>query len=422
MIRCAALGLVLLSSFACADSTVDPGDAGSADSAAAADARPGDALPADALTDAGPADATVADATPEDTGPAPVCGNNLEESGEDCDDGNTVDDGNGCSARCQNNASCGNGAVEGLFESCDPGLTACCNSTCDGALGTGAPCRAATGECDVVETCDGTSLDCPADRAQTDGTLCSTCPLGSDCAGCFGGACLDSRSFCADLLDRGQSTGDGVYTVRPAATASVTAATSTMSVFCDMTTDGGGWTMVYKKSRIVRGDGGLLWTRSATNTAILPILNREIASVDYSNAFQVDYWGAFAEARVEVVTGTVTRKFVQFNLVGATPTSWFAADRHTASSWTDLPTNPTFDNGGAQAFRIGGGRSFYINRVWDGCPSDRGWLMISTVDTCYWETRTGDPTDIIYSMLTTESHIPTLTQTGYADTLVIFVR
>jgi len=42
---------------------------------------------------------------------------------------------------------------------------------------------------------------------------------------------------CAEVLDRGWSTGDGTYTLQ-------TDGCGTVSVFCDMTTDGGGWTEV----------------------------------------------------------------------------------------------------------------------------------------------------------------------------------
>lgn len=51
----------------------------------------------------------------------PVCGNNVKEAGEDCDDGNTTG-GDGCEADCRQ-ASCGNGTVEGT-EVCDDGNTA----------------------------------------------------------------------------------------------------------------------------------------------------------------------------------------------------------------------------------------------------------------------------------------------------------
>lgn len=51
----------------------------------------------------------------------PVCGNRIVESGEQCDDGNTLDE-DGCSSICQFEAVCGNDVIE-LGEECEPSLT-----------------------------------------------------------------------------------------------------------------------------------------------------------------------------------------------------------------------------------------------------------------------------------------------------------
>jgi len=61
-----------------------------------------------------------------------TCGNGIVDvaAGETCDDGNTVG-GDGCSANCQSNETCGNNVVD-PGEDCDSGnvFTATCNPDC----------------------------------------------------------------------------------------------------------------------------------------------------------------------------------------------------------------------------------------------------------------------------------------------------
>ena len=61
---------------------------------------------------------------------AATCGDGIINEGEECDDGDTVDSGNGCSANCARNSDCGDGSVQSLFESCDPPLTVTCAADC----------------------------------------------------------------------------------------------------------------------------------------------------------------------------------------------------------------------------------------------------------------------------------------------------
>jgi cysteine-rich repeat protein len=53
-----------------------------------------------------------------------ICGNSQIEPGEDCDDGNAIDDGNGCDGQCHKNAICGDSKIQKLFEICD-GTSGC---------------------------------------------------------------------------------------------------------------------------------------------------------------------------------------------------------------------------------------------------------------------------------------------------------
>src|SRR5438128_1157895 len=77
-----------------------------------------------------------------------VCGNNIIDPGEQCDDGNTVS-GDGCSATCQREPRCGDGVVD-PGEQCDDGNTVSgdgCSATCqreprcgDGIVDPGEQC------------------------------------------------------------------------------------------------------------------------------------------------------------------------------------------------------------------------------------------------------------------------------------------
>lgn len=72
-------------------------------------------------------DAAMVDAPPD--APPPRCGDGVRSPpGEECDDGNTMDDGNGCGATCLRNSVCGNSRVESYFEVCDG--TAGCSGDC----------------------------------------------------------------------------------------------------------------------------------------------------------------------------------------------------------------------------------------------------------------------------------------------------
>lgn len=66
------------------------------------------------------------------TTPACPCGNNIVETGEDCDPPNTPT----CDANCKNR--CGNGTVDDTFgEECDPPNTATCDANCKKLCGNG---------------------------------------------------------------------------------------------------------------------------------------------------------------------------------------------------------------------------------------------------------------------------------------------
>jgi len=104
----------------------------------------------------------------------PVCGNAIVDGSESCDDGNAIDDGNGCSSTCQFNNVCGNSIVESLVEVCDDGNTADgdgCSATCT----SNESCGNSIVDSTVGEACDdGNAID--------DGNGCSsTCQFNNLC-------------------------------------------------------------------------------------------------------------------------------------------------------------------------------------------------------------------------------------------------
>lgn len=121
-----------------------------------------------------------------------VCGNGVPENGEQCDGGAS----NGTATSCCT-AMCGyrpeftvcGGAASGacdLVDTCDP------TGTCvDRVIGPLAPCRVSRGTCDAEEVCDGVSHACPADVRVPMGTLCR---LNS-------GAPCDVTDFCDGMND-----------------------------------------------------------------------------------------------------------------------------------------------------------------------------------------------------------------------------
>src|SRR5438034_2037931 len=133
------------------------------------------------------------------------CGNGTLDPGEDCDQGaSNGTAGSCCSASCRfvtsgticraaanecdvaesctgSSATCPADAVKAAGTACTDEGNPCTSDVCDGTSVTcthpagnaGAVCRAAAGECDVAETCDGASTACPPDVFKASGTACT---------------------------------------------------------------------------------------------------------------------------------------------------------------------------------------------------------------------------------------------------------
>ena len=86
-----------------------------------------------------------------------------------------------CVAQCTTPATCPQPSQPCAVATCIGGV---CGT---GPRAAGTVCRAAAGDCDLAEVCNGTSLDCPANQFRPAGTVCraasGVCDLAATCTG-----------------------------------------------------------------------------------------------------------------------------------------------------------------------------------------------------------------------------------------------
>lgn len=164
----------------------------------------------------------------------------------DCD----VDLSNGCEAELATDvAHCGAcGVVCGAGAVCNAGVCEC-TAGGEGCLASGdSHASASCSGADCVLGCDADRGDCDGDSSNscetdllTDWAHCGTC--GTDCTvsnqGCVAGVCSDVLASCNAWRQAGQTT-SGVYTIDPDGAG----AGQPFDAYCDMVTDGGGWTLL----------------------------------------------------------------------------------------------------------------------------------------------------------------------------------
>src|SRR5438034_1332137 len=105
-------------------------------------------------------------------GPAGNLGTECRAAAGDCDVAEACDG---------TNAACPADATKQSGTACTDDGNPCTTDTCDGTSTTcqhaagnvGIECRAAAGDCDVAEACDGTYAACPADAKKASGTACT---------------------------------------------------------------------------------------------------------------------------------------------------------------------------------------------------------------------------------------------------------
>ncbi|OQE43406.1 hypothetical protein PENCOP_c003G04879 [Penicillium coprophilum] len=124
------------------------------------------------------------------------CGNGIVEAGEDCDCGDEES--------CADNSCCDPKTCKFKDNSvCDDSNDSCCSQCQFASADT--ICRASTGECDIAETCSGTSSSCPSNKYKDDGAACGEKDQKLSCAS---GQCTSRDYQCRTVIGSMLSTNE----------------------------------------------------------------------------------------------------------------------------------------------------------------------------------------------------------------------
>ncbi|XP_035684022.1 uncharacterized protein LOC118421003 [Branchiostoma floridae] len=148
------------------------------------------------------------------------------------------------------------------------------------------------------------------------------------------------------------------------------------------------------------------------------------ASVLHDKSPLVEQWGSLGIKLVKVVLETYGEEDLEmiFNGENTDKYSWFSQSRLLSSPWSDIHTEPK--NFFSLAGEVGRKRTFFINRSYNGCPLDFGWLVLAEAGTvCTWELAPPDQQPyILFSRKTTYVNWNNGPNVGEADRMVIYIK
>lgn len=187
-------------------------------------------------------------------------------------------------------------------------------------------------------------------------------------------------SSCREVLAANPSAPSGLHTIAFGGT--------NLPVHCDMETDGGGFTLVFRVTSGLAGDPYALYVGPAQNDE-----RPEEATPVATNAHYVSrllaHWNVdfpVAQARVRLLDGAGARVAeMVFDAKGTTPTSFFAKEHLLESPWSDTKEASFFSIVGDANDQ----RRFFVHKPYATCETDEGWLIVHGANTfgfCPYET------------------------------------